>query len=460
MKKCGLIILGALALLQGCGNSSETESGERNKIVLSAFSDTQRPGTFDERQLDEVPRTVNLKDDLTPVKNQSNRGTCTFFTAIALVEASIKKHQKIEVNLSEEYLNAATKTAGFFPKSEESFAVLNLYTATKSGLLLESDWPYRPSAFGKGFHCEAYAADKSAAPSSCLFQLPPENLLKERRIDGSSLEMEPVSDDTNMLIKFIARERRPFAVQVPVNFNGWASTGPARHTQNLHTECLSNPSSCGLHEILIYGYDLERKVFFFKNSWGKSWGREGHGEIEISAVDQYGGKNTAVAVKQKAPLNLPEDLGHQKAVLASFTPSAQEMANGSIQVSVNGQLKNTLGHVFYTSSGIGKVTNAETPQDNNTEFLTLNTEEQEKFGDSFVRALWSDNPEGKDENVSWDNKQVFIPSELVASETAQAVLNSERSKVIVRTTLFVHTDDEGFKILKRVYHPLKESGEE
>ncbi len=457
MNRHALIIAASLALLQGCGNRSETVSLNKRTIALSAFSDTQRPGTLDPGKLTDLPRIVSLKADLTPVKDQSDRATCSFFATIALVEASIKKHQQREVNLSEEFLSAVTKTEGFSKDKEESFSAFNLYSLTKAGLLLESDWPYRPSAFGKGFHCEAFSGNRRAAPPSCLFQLPPEAHVRERRIDAKALELESIPDDTNEFIRFIAQERRPLVVGVPVNFNGWESTGATRHTQSLHTECLNNPSNCGLHEILIYGYDLNRQVFFFKNSWGKSWGQDGHGEIEMSAVDRYSVKHATVSVRQKDPLLIPEELGQQKAALTSFAASAQEMVNGSIEVTVNGQVENTLGHVFYTSSGIGRVTNGEAAQDSNTEFLRLSPEEEEKFRDTFVRAIWIDNSEGKAEAISWNHHKASIPTELVSSDTAQRVLGAERSKVILRTTVFVHTDTEGFKQIKRVYHPLLET---
>ncbi len=455
MKNSGLLFITALVLLQGCGDRSSGNGKSGNKFVLGAFFDTESEGTFNPRSLQNIPRTVNLRPDMTPVKNQSDRGTCTFFASIALAEAIFKKSLKRDVNFSEEYLSAITKAEGHFSFQEGSFSSINIPELVSKGLMLESDWPYRPSTFGKGYLCENFAGNKSRAPQECFFALPPENHIQARKIDGKFLETVVLPHNTNEIIKYIARERNPIVVGLPVNFTGWANTGITRHDSNLHAECLNNPSSCGMHEVLIYGYDLVRKVFFFKNSWGKTWGQEGHGEIDINSVDKYAIRDSFISLRARGTLRVPPDLAAQKAVLGSFTPSSQEMGDGTIQVTVNGQIRNTLGYVFYTSSGLAKITKAGAPQDSNTEMVSLTSEEAAQFGDTFVRAIWSDNTDGSGETVSWDNQQVSISSELVASETAQKMLAAERNKLIVRTTLFVHTDTEKFKVLKRVYHPLR-----
>lgn len=38
------------------------------------------------------------------------------------------------------------------------------------------------------------------------------------------------------------------------------------------------------HAILLVGFDIDEKVFYFKNSWGKQWGDEGYGEIPFNKV--------------------------------------------------------------------------------------------------------------------------------------------------------------------------------
>lgn len=43
----------------------------------------------------------------------------------------------------------------------------------------------------------------------------------------------------------------------------------------------------GGHAILITGYDENRKWFYFCNSWGREWGREGRGLLTYRYVEKY-----------------------------------------------------------------------------------------------------------------------------------------------------------------------------
>jgi hypothetical protein len=454
MKPSPLVILGLLALAQGCGGSGGPSKVNRD-IVLGAFYDTASDGTYDPRLVRNLPLKVDLSADLTPVKDQSNRGTCTFFSSMALVEATIKKDHKREVNLSEEYLSAVTKEAGYYDDQEGSFSNLNIDQLIESGALLESDWPYRPSAFDKGFPCEAYANHKSRAPRSCFYSLPPEAHARARLINGRNLGKVKLPQDTNELIRFIARERRPVIVGLPVNFNGWGNNGVIRHGEDLRAECLSRPSDCGMHEVLIYGYDLSRKIFYIKNSWGKSWGKNGLGEIDINSVDKYAIERSFISLRSRAAIQIPQDQATQEASLQSFAPTARETVDGEIQVTLNGQIRGTTGHVFYVSSGLAKITKPGPAQESNTEMIKLSAEEEEQFGESFVRLKFYENIDGDADAIAWNARAKTIDRELVNTTAAQALLTADRSKATMRTTLFVHTDTEKFKVLRRIHHPLE-----
>ncbi len=59
--------------------------------------------------LTELPRSLDLKDRMSSVKNQADRGSCSFFSIVGLMKAAIKNDMSIDVNLSEEFLIYATK---------------------------------------------------------------------------------------------------------------------------------------------------------------------------------------------------------------------------------------------------------------------------------------------------------------------------------------------------------------
>ncbi len=465
MKSSPLFFLGLIALAQSCGGSGGPSKVNRD-IVLGAFYDTASSGTFDPQLVRNLPQEVDLSADLTPVKDQSNRGTCTFFSSIALAEATIKKDQKREVNLSEEYLVAVTKKdddedeieyefedLGY---SEGSFSDFNIDMLIERGALLESDWPYRPSSFDRGFPCEKYASRKLEAPGSCFFVLPPEAHVLARRVDGKNFEKIKLPSNTNELIRFLALERRPVIVALPVNHNGWGRDGVIRHDENLHRQCLNRPEDCGRHEVLIYGYDLSRKVFLIKNSWGKSWGKNGFGEIDIAAVDKYADMDELISLKLRSPLQIPQDLAAQEASVQSFNVKARETSDGAIEVALQGQVQNTRWQVLFVSSGLARITSPETPQLSNTEMIKL-TSEEDHFGDPFVRVKLYENIDGVKDAISWNGPAATISSNLVKTTTAQVALSSERSMITMRTVLAVHTDTERFKLLRLVFHPLEKA---
>jgi hypothetical protein len=70
-------------------------------------------------------------------------------------------------------------------------------------------------------------------------------------------------------------------ISLPVHEDGWAGgeDGLVVHDQALETECDSKPDLCGGHTVLLTGYDQEKKLFTFKNSWGESWGQGGYGQL-------------------------------------------------------------------------------------------------------------------------------------------------------------------------------------
>ena len=103
MRKSLLIILVFSAALISCGEKKASIKKDiyKNKIILGAFLDMVSPSTLDESKLQNLPRVVDLSHDMTPVRDQSDRLTCTHFSTIGIVESAIKKDLGIEVNSSE-----------------------------------------------------------------------------------------------------------------------------------------------------------------------------------------------------------------------------------------------------------------------------------------------------------------------------------------------------------------------
>ena len=65
----------------------------------------------------------------------------------------------------------------------------------------------------------------------------------------------------------------PVFAAVPVYDASWRSNGKIK---------MPSGKFLGYHAIVITGYDLDNKMFEFKNSWGDDWGDDGYGTLPLS----------------------------------------------------------------------------------------------------------------------------------------------------------------------------------
>ena len=71
----------------------------------------------------------------------------------------------------------------------------------------------------------------------------------------------------------IYANKLPVFAAVPVYDASWRSDGKIK---------MPSGKFLGYHAIVITGYDLDKKVFEFKNSWGNDWGDNGYGTLPLS----------------------------------------------------------------------------------------------------------------------------------------------------------------------------------
>ena len=462
MNKSILLVLSLAALLQGCSqkdSGANAPSTYQNKVVLSAFKDAiSTTSTLKLDTLSDLPRVVDLKEDMTPAKNQGDRGTCTFFSTMGILEAAIKKDFKVEVNLSEEYLNFVTKKAGHYPKVEGSNVANNIYVLASTGVLLEKDSVYQPSWFQKGMKCEGFKATDRTAPLECFTHSAPKNEILNQVISAKGFSFNSIAPDTNEIITFLAKERRPLTLSVTVNFNGWPDSGDVYYNETLRKECLEKPAACGGHSVVLTGYDMDKKVFFFKNSWGHNWGNGGYGTITFDSVDNY--LDDSLYYYKIDAINLPENYNEIKqAELISFNPSVVFENDESLKVNIQAELSKTQGQVVYISSFLSKKYKDALPStESNTYTVALNGEESAVVGDNYVRALkYIFTPETED-SLKWTEEsplQLAVDANALKTNTSKEVFSSDLYDLYLRSTIYVHDDIDGFKILKRIFHKVK-----
>jgi hypothetical protein len=458
MKKTSFALLAIICITQSCGPKKLANSSTfKHKMVLSAFVDLNNPSTLDEKELAGLPKIVDLKIEMTPVKNQGDRGTCSFFTTMAIVEASIKKDLNIETNLSEEYLNYETKNAGYFPDDEGSNVFFNLTALKKFGILVESDWAYQPSWFVNGLPCSQFKSTDATAPKNCFSHNRPSEDIIKKVISADGFETINVPSNTNEVIKFLATEKRPLSFGLIVNENGWPETGDIFYNDALREECLKNPDVCGGHAVTITGYDMNKKIFFFKNSWGEEWGHEGYGTMTFDTLDRFS-SGQYISVKLNGSLALPKTLAVENLSLKNFSVKSRLAEDHSLSIKATGEIQGAAGHFLYASSFLVKqsATTLETPNDKNVQFVSLTNENAVKLNDSIVRSALYFSPESHGDKLVWNNESPInldISAEMMSVPEVTNLLSSTNDKSFLRTTIYSFSDT-GFKILKRIYHPI------
>lgn len=211
------------------------------------------------------PRVVDLIPFQSAIKNQGDRGSCAFFTSNALVESLIKQKQKVEVNLSEEYLVWKVKgDLKLHSNVDGSLANENMQGIVKGGLVLERDLPFQPSFLSPVFLAENMMKEVLQLQQHVFSHNKPHKDVLAKVIPSTGFIPEVYDTNSAKVAQLMALKKQPVIVGVLVNPNGWDSkTGLAVHNETLQRECDTTPWLCGGHSIMLVGYDLNKKTFYF-----------------------------------------------------------------------------------------------------------------------------------------------------------------------------------------------------
>jgi|ERR1035437_6454154 C1A family cysteine protease len=197
------------------------------------------------------PPYVDLRAKDTPIMDQSNCGSCTGNSSVAMYDYEHVNEGFGEFRGSRlfVYYNAR-KIEGTV--NEDSGAMLRdclktLGTGSKGkGVCAETLWPYDVSKFANKPSCSCYSAAK-----------------KDQAIEYLAVEQ------TEMQLKGCLADGHPFVFGFTVysNFMNIGSDGIME---------MPKGSEEGGHAVLCVGYDDSRQVYIVRNSWGDSWGSKGY----------------------------------------------------------------------------------------------------------------------------------------------------------------------------------------
>lgn len=454
MKALNLLTIGLSLILTACLPHAETSKSKSTpKFVLSAFNGFYKASSLDLNTLSDLPPQVDLKSIMTAARNQDERGTCSFFATIALFEAAIKKELQVETNLSEEYIISYAKKVNYLGKTiperwgESSNLSVNLQYITKnSGLLLESDWSYQPLWFKTGLPCGDIEKNKQA-PVHCFSHYEAPSDILSRVIPGENFEIKKDFKTTNDIIRHLATEQTPVAVMIDLNTNGWPNSGNVTYDDFHKYECEENPDLCGAHYVVLTGYDMEEKVFSFKNSWGKDWGNNGFGTIPFDYIDNHA--NDIASVKVSKAFTLPEE-NKQEVKLQNFQLESRLNDDQSVSIKVQALLEGIKGKTIYVSSFPVLIQKGYAGEAND-----LNTM-LHGYKSVFFHLPNKADGEISLDSFTWDEQNPItlqIPNEIMNSPGIKEILEQGYYEVMIRTSIYYSSDD-GYQQLGRIYHRL------
>lgn len=261
-----------LLLLAGCGQLPGTSFGGSNADALNAASKSKfkyalgadvsnDPGvTMDESyDVQALPTKIDLRKDMSPVRNQGQFGSCTSFATMGLQEFLLKKQgrfvqQAPAFNWYQSRRQTGAKGKDDGVPTEFALKMLDAY-----GSVPESDFPYL--AGSKQQDETARLGFLTAQPSSELT-----NKGKKNRIMTGYKSVTSLSG-----IKKGLADGTPVVVAMHV-FSNIGNT-PKSGLMPLPT---NKDKYEGGHAVLAVGYDNEKRVIIIRNSWGSDWADGGY----------------------------------------------------------------------------------------------------------------------------------------------------------------------------------------
>jgi C1A family cysteine protease len=204
-----------------------------------------------------LPPSIDYTDEMSPVGNQYNEGTCVGFACVdGMKEYQDEKEYKERKDLSVRYVYQHCKEIDGDPNEEGTYIRSAMQVLLDNGVCYESCWPYIPNV--PGTPCKD--ADKEA----------------------EAFKIERYSRiETTQAMKESLVVNGPFVMSIRCFKGIYSAPGgvvpmPAEGEKPI-----------GGHAVCAVGYDEANQMIKFKNSWGILWGDKGYGYLSYDYVNKY-----------------------------------------------------------------------------------------------------------------------------------------------------------------------------
>lgn len=205
--------------------------------------------------LNSFAETLNLASQNTLAKNQGDSDTCAFYAITGLMEQALKSYFKIEFDISEKFeWERSKKIKQQRPEVEFGDTYLLAQNLTKDNYFITEE---QKKIYFRGL----------------VFQ---------------QLSQLWVKTPWSLQVIELLKKNRQVVVTLMVSSQHINDqTGEVHFDSKIKQDCDLKKNSCGGHAVLITGFDADKKVFFFKNSWGTNWGQQGYGSVTFEHLDHF-----------------------------------------------------------------------------------------------------------------------------------------------------------------------------
>ncbi len=295
MGKRGIFVL---LMLSFQGWAQEREAPDKPVFEQSILSKAAEKRIFSDDKAQRVkdietfvarkPATkINLINDLSPARNQGQRGACSNFASMALIEHLIDK----SANYSEQCL-------AYFSKSDDGGTIESkLDFILSQGIYREADCPYQlPEEYNEWPAANEKERDQIALKARNT--MPSLSAIKKLSLSFHVIKkhVDDLSDRGYLIyIQNQLNNKIPVGASVVSVGSEWSDNngmilnipGP----EIIEKECKERGQSltassgeypfkkCDSHAIVLTGYDDAKKLIYFKNSWNDDWGLDQNMEL-------------------------------------------------------------------------------------------------------------------------------------------------------------------------------------